>query len=145
MDMQVIDKMIELLGKESSLKIACGVTRPGPIDIELDKSKIERARLFEFLKPDSLELTDLGKIFVVKTMLDYADQLTDGEEDDEDNQNGDEDKDWDEDEDYEDWDEEDDEDWDEDEDEDFDDWEEWDEEDEDDEDEYGPKRRGRRR
>ncbi len=145
MDMKIINQFIELLGKDSALKYACGVFRPGPLDPEIDKSKIERAIQFEMIKPDTLELTDMGKIFVVKSVLDYADSYTDGYADDEDDElekedDDEENEDWDED-----WDDEEDEDWD-DEDEEFNDWENWEEdEDEDDDEEYGYKKRGKRR
>lgn len=139
MDKKLIDRIIDLLGQESALKIACGISRPGPIDVNLDKTKIERAQFFEVLKPNKLELTDFGKMFVVKTILDYADNMYNLDDVDDEEEDFDDEEEWEEIE--EDWEE--DEDWD-DEDEDFEEWEDWEEEDEDDEDEnYRPK--GRRR
>ncbi len=139
MDKKLIDRIIDLLGQESALKIACGISRPGPIDINLDKTKIERAQFFEVLKPNKLELTDIGKMFVVKTILDYADNMYNLDDVDDEDEDLDDEEDWEEDEDWEDEDE--DEDWD---DEDLDEWEDREEEDEEDEDEnYRPK--GRRR
>ncbi|MEJ5306567.1 MAG: hypothetical protein WHV63_11570 [Ignavibacteria bacterium] len=153
MDKEIINKIIEILGKESSLKIACGISRRGPIDLELDKNKIERARMFEIVKPDSLELTEMGKIFVAKTIFDYTDNMVDSDDEDDDKEKLDDDEDWEDDENDDDDDEDEeefweDEDWeeDDDEDEDFDDWEEWEEdEDEDDDDYFSPGRKRRRK
>jgi len=134
MDMQLINKIIEIIGNDSAIKLACGISRSGSINMELDKSKIERAQFFELLKPNKLELTDMGKIFVVKLIFDYADNLINGEDDDEEDEDEEEwenDDNWSDIEEKEEWDDE--EDWDE-EDEDTDDWEELENEDGDEED-----------
>ena len=139
MDMQLINRIIDLIGQEAALKIACGISRPGPIDVNLDKDKIERAKFFEVIKPNKLELTDFGKMFVVKTVFDYADNMVNSDDLDDEDEDIDEEEDWDDIE-EEDWEDE------EDEDEDFDEWEEWEEDDEDEEDEEDNYRsKGRRR
>lgn len=132
MEKNFIDQILKLMGNEMALKIACNISGQGTIDIERDKDKIERARYFGILKPDTLELTDMGKIFAVKLLLDYADNLTSSGENDEDLEYDfdNEPDDLDEDEDFDDidWDE-DDEDWEDEDEENSDDWVDDDEED----------------
>lgn len=119
MNSNVLNEIINILGNETAIKIACNISCPGSIDLEVDKKKIERARYFGIIQNDSLELTEMGKIFAVKQVFDIAEQIYDErlqEDDEEDDEDFDDDEDWDD----EDWDEDDD--WDDDED-----WEEDDE------------------
>lgn len=135
MDKSVIDQLVNLVGEEVAIKAVCNITEKGPVDVERDAKKIERARWFGLLENDSLTLTEMGKIFAAKLLIDMTDTTSDDEDaEEEDDDNLD-------DIDEEDWDEEDDtdyldDDWSD------DDWEEDDWDDEDDEDDRP--RRGRK-
>lgn len=113
MNNNVLNEIINILGNETATKIACNISHPGPIDHEVDKRKIERARYFGIIHNDSLELTEMGKIFAVKQVFDMAEQIYDErlqEDDEKDDEDFDDDEDWNEDEDLDeddDWEEED--------------------------------------
>ncbi len=141
------NEVIALLGEENALKILTNVRRNGPVDPEVDKQKIERCRKLGLIEKNSLNITEMGKIFILKQLMDYADNITDSDDENDENDDWDEEEEdefddenfeeFEEDEDFdeeeEDW-EEDDEDWDEDDENSFefteDDWDEDNDEDE---------------
>ncbi len=141
------NEVITLLEEENALKILTNVHRNDPVGPEVDKQKIERYRNLGLIEKNALKITDMGKIFILKKLMDYADNITNSDDENDENDDWDEEEEdefddenfeeFEEDEDFdeeeEDW-EEDDEDWDEDDENSFefteDDWDEDNDEDE---------------
>ncbi len=90
MDKKVISQILELFGEEAAIKAVCNITTDGPIDEKLHHQKIKRARWFGLLNEDSLTLTEIGKLFAVKILFDLAENMVEGQPDDDNDSNFDE-------------------------------------------------------
>jgi len=54
------EKILEILGEDNAIKVACGIRRKGKIRKEGDFFEIGMARMHGFIEEESLKLTDNG-------------------------------------------------------------------------------------